>query len=76
MTVKSLKLGGRDYVIIPKKDFQYLQERAKRTARPARRSRRLTEQERGDVAEAERRLGDSGDRAVPYEEARRRLGLA
>ena len=76
MSVQTLKLAGRAYVIVPKKDFQDLQERAKATPRTARKTPRLTAQNRGDIAEATRRLSDSSDKAVPYAEARKRLGLA
>lgn len=76
MTVQTLKLGGRDYVIVPKKDFQNLQQRAKGTHQATRQPRRLTAQDQGDIAEATRRLSDPGDKAVPYEQARKRLGLA
>lgn len=76
MTVQTLKLGGRDYVIVPKKDFQSLQERATGTPRATRKSHRLTVQDQGDIVEATRRLRDSDDKAVPYEEVRKRLGLA
>ncbi len=76
MTVQTLKLGGRDYVIVPKKVFQNLQERAKGTPQTARKARRLSAQDQGDIAEATRRLSDPGDKAVPYEEARKRLKLA
>lgn len=76
MIIQTLKLGGRDYVIVPKKDFQNLQECAKGTLQTARKARRLTAQDRGDIAEAMRRLSDPGDKAVPYQEARKHLKLA
>ena len=76
MSVQTLKLGGRDYVIVPKKDFQDLKERAKAKPPTVRKPRRLTAQDRGDIAEAIRRLNDPNDKPVSYEVARKRLGLA
>ncbi len=75
MTVRTLKLGGRDYVVVPRSDFEMLQERAKGVPRTKSKPRRLSAQDRGDIAEAARRLNDPSDGAAPYAEARKRLRL-
>ena len=74
VTVQTLKLRGQRYVLLREKDFNALKIKA-RTGKPGK-GRRLTAQERGDVAEALRRLSDPNDREIPYEQARKRLGLA
>jgi hypothetical protein len=64
MTVQTLKLGRREYVLISKKDFARLQRRAGE----------LTEQDLGDIAESKRRLAEPG-RSIPLSDVRKRLGL-
>jgi hypothetical protein len=74
MTVQTLTLKGERYVVIREKDFRALTK--KKPADTSRRKpRRLTAQDRGDIVEAERRLADPSDRAIPYATARKRLGL-
>ena len=75
MAVQTVKFGGKRFVIVPEQDYRDLKAKAARTP-TARKSRKLTAQERGDVAEARRRLDDSADKEIPYEQARRELGLA
>ncbi|MCC7350175.1 MAG: hypothetical protein IT446_06355 [Phycisphaerales bacterium] len=57
-------------MIVPEKDYREL--KAKADARPARKTRRLTAQDKGDIAEAKRRENES---ARPYAELRKELGL-
>jgi hypothetical protein len=64
MTVQTIKLAGKEFVIVPKNDFARLQRRAGE----------LTKQDLGDIAESKRRLAASG-RSVPLSEVRKRLGL-
>jgi hypothetical protein len=37
--------------------------------------RRLTAQDRGDIAEARRRLADRNEKPIPYDQLRKELGL-
>ena len=74
MTVRTVKLAGKRFVIVAEKDFRDLERRAHGPA--GRRERKLTAQDRGDIAEAERRLADPSDREIPYDQTRKRLGLA
>jgi len=75
MTVQTVKLGRERFVLLKEKDYRQLKAKAARHDAP-RRSRKLTAQDRGDIAEARRRLSDPSDRVIPYDErARKGLGL-
>lgn len=73
MTVQTVKLGRERFVLLREKDHHALQARAKAKQNPARRSRRLTAQDRRDIAEAKRRENEP---ARHYPELRKSLGLA
>lgn len=73
MTVQTVKLAGERFVILKEKDYRDL--KAKAAARPVRKSRRLTAQDKGDVAEAKRRMSDPTDKPIPWEQAKQELGL-
>jgi hypothetical protein len=76
MTVQTVKLAGREFVIVPKSHYRKLERSAGAAAKSTCKSRRSIAQEKGDIAEALRRLDDPADREIPYAEARKRLGLA
>lgn len=61
MTVQTLKVAGKDFVILPKREFE--QMRAKLDA--------LTAEERGDITEAKRRAKEP---SIPLTDVRKRLG--
>jgi hypothetical protein len=61
MNAQTLKVGGRDFVILPKREFDQMQ--AKLEA--------LHAEERGDIAEAKRR---SKEPSLTLAEVRKRLG--
>jgi hypothetical protein len=63
MTVQTVKLAGKSFVIVPEKDFRRLQQRAEKN----------TEQDKGDVAESRRRMKERGGKQLS--EVRRHLGL-
>jgi hypothetical protein len=63
MTVQTVKLGGKSFVIVPEKDFRKLQQRAEQ----------IFEQDKGDVAESRRRMKERGGKKLS--EVRRQLGL-
>jgi hypothetical protein len=63
MTVQTVKLGGRSFVIVPEKDFRRLQQRAEQ----------IREQDRGDVAESRRRMMERGGKTLA--QVRRELAL-
>jgi hypothetical protein len=62
MTIQTLTLGKRKFVVIPEKDFRRLQRKAGE----------ISNQDKGDIAEAKRREHEP---AVPLEAVRKRLGL-
>ena len=62
MTVQTVKLGGKKFVIVPEKDFRRLQEKAEE----------ISVQDKGDIAESKRR---ERERSVPLAPVRKRLGL-
>lgn len=70
MTVQKIKLAGRQFVIIPEKDFRNLERRAK-SAYP-----RQKGSDRADIALARKRLSDPKEKPIPYEQARKVLGLS
>jgi hypothetical protein len=76
MTVQTVKLGRERFVLLKEKDYRQLKAKADRQ-NGAKRARRLTAQDRADIAEARRRLNDPHDRVIPYDDkARKQLGLA
>ncbi|HEY8667868.1 MAG TPA: hypothetical protein VIL86_14480 [Tepidisphaeraceae bacterium] len=76
MTVQTVKLAGREFVIVPKSHYRKLERSATTAPKATCKPRRASAQVKGDVAEALRRLKDPTDREIPYAEARKRLGLA
>jgi hypothetical protein len=80
MTVQTVKLAGKKFVIVAEKDYRDLKAKAALAANGAThgrsKTRRLTAQDRGDIAEARRRLADPNDKEIPYELVRKQLGLA
>ncbi|HEX4053459.1 MAG TPA: hypothetical protein VHX86_04265 [Tepidisphaeraceae bacterium] len=71
MTVQTVKLGRERFVLLKEKDYRRLKAQVARQDAP-KRSRRLTAQDRGDIAEAHRRRNEP---ARPYSELRKELGL-
>lgn len=71
MAVDTLILKGKKYALVPWDDYQK-QRGAKKKPTSTTRSR-LTRQDRGDIAEAKRRLKEGG--FIPLEQVRRELGL-
>ena len=64
MTIQTVRLGKKKFVIVPEADFRRLQVRAEK----------ITEQDKGDIAEAKRRKAVGA--AKPYAMLRKKLGLA
>jgi hypothetical protein len=73
MTVQTLKLGRERFVILREKDYRQLKAAQ---PRPSGKARRLTARDKGDIAEAKRRLADPKEVPIPYEQVRKELGLA
>ena len=62
MTIQTLILGKRKFVVIPEADFRRLQSKAEQ----------VSTQDKGDIAEAKRREREP---SVPLHAVRNRLGL-
>jgi hypothetical protein len=71
MTVQTVKLGRERFVLLREKDYRQLKAKAL-GAKPASKRRRLTVQDRGDIAEAKRREHEP---SIPLDVVRKRLGL-
>ena len=83
MAVTTLKIAGRKYVLMPESEFmkktsakngaakRYAAKNGPLHDAPA--LRRLTRQDRGDIAESLRRL--KNEKSIPAEEVFRKLGL-
>jgi hypothetical protein len=70
MSVMTLTMDGREYAVIPMEKYrQAFDEHGVRALHED----EMTEQDRGDVAESQRRA--EKEESVPYEEARKLMGL-
>lgn len=70
MTVQTLTLGKRKFVVVPETDFRRLQERAADMA--------AKDEDRRDAAILRRRLDEMrrrGEKPTPYVQFRKQLGL-
>lgn len=70
MSAKNLTLAGKRFVILTAEEYRLLRKRAANAPR-----RRIRSADDRDAAEALRRLNDAADVAIPYETARKKLGL-
>jgi hypothetical protein len=73
MSVQTLKLGKREFVVLPKREYERLIGKPAKRAKPAR-TARLTHQDHGDIAEARRRLAEPGPN-IPWKQVKSELGL-
>jgi hypothetical protein len=62
MTIQTVELAGRKFVIVPQEDFERLREQARRAAG-----------DQDDAAESRRRTKEPGGRALGRQAPRRRL---
>ena len=68
MSAGTLKIEGRKFRVIPEEDYQ-----AMRTA--LREQRQQAAEDRADVREAVRRLGDPKEKRIPWSQVKKRAGL-
>ena len=64
MTIQTIRLAGKKFVIVPETDFRRLQSRAEE----------ISEQDKGDIAEVKRRKAAGPSK--PYSALRKKLELA
>ncbi|HEY8665360.1 MAG TPA: hypothetical protein VIL86_01785 [Tepidisphaeraceae bacterium] len=69
----TLTVSGQKFVLIPAGEYRDLKAKAAANSKPARAKRRLSKQDRGDIAESLRRL--KSDEFVPLDEVARELGF-
>jgi hypothetical protein len=72
MTVQTLKLAGKRFVVIPEAEYHKLTSKSAARNDSRRKPRRMTRQDRGDVAEAARR---SREKSTPLSALKAELGL-
>jgi hypothetical protein len=65
MTVSTLKIGSREYVLLARRDFDRLRRKAAL----------LSDQDAADVAESLRRLHNPKEKRIPWSRVKRRSGL-
>lgn len=78
MAAATLKLGGKKFIVIPAEEYRQLKAKATRStnarnAKAVSAKRRLTKQDRGDIAESIRRLAEPG--RITHEQLKSDLGL-
>jgi hypothetical protein len=66
MTLATLKIGRREFVVVPRRDFERLQRKADQ----------MEHQDALDAAESTRRLSDPSEKRIPWDQVKRRAGLA
>jgi hypothetical protein len=76
MTIQSLKLGGKRFVLVAEKDFRDLQKRAVSAAPTSARRQRSSARDRADVELALKRLSDPNEKRIPWYRVKKRAGLA
>jgi len=72
MAIQTLKLAGKRFVVIPEGEYQKLTAQAASRNGSRRKPRRMTRQDRGDVAEAARR---GRERSIPLSALKAELNL-
>ncbi len=73
MPAVTLTLSGRKFVVIPEKEYRELKANTARNGKRVRTKRRVSKQDRGDIAESRRRLAEPG--RVPADQVFRKLGI-
>ncbi len=75
MATQTLTLGGRKFVVLPQAEYRLLKAKSTQNGKsPSKAKRRPSRQERGDIAEARRRLARPG-RWISMDQLVRELGL-
>jgi hypothetical protein len=66
MTVATLKIGRREFVVIPRPDYERMRADCERVA----------DEDSADAAASLRRLNDPREKRVPWSQVKKRAGLA
>jgi len=73
MTVASLKIGKREFVVIPKREYERFQKWCDTTKRGR---KRLSDEDRADLAIALKRLNDPSEKRIRWSQVKKSAGLA
>ncbi len=73
MATQTLTFAGRKFVVIPQSEYRQLKAHATRNGKPVKTKRRLSRQDRGDIAESIRRLAEPG--RISLDKLTRELGF-
>lgn len=71
--MQTLKLAGKKFVVLAESEYRKLEQRASAAAASSKRQPRLSVQDRGDIAEAKRRLADPKEVPIPWEKVKQEL---
>lgn len=76
MAITTLKLAGREFVILPKREYAMLKARAGTAGSGSRRRgvRKASKEDLTDLIEIERRRKEPG-KNIPWKQIKRELGL-
>ena len=66
MTLSTLKIGQREFVVVPRKDFERLQRKAEL----------LSDEDAQYLTESLRRLNDPKEKRIPWDQVKMRAGLS
>ena len=77
MVTATLKISGREYIVVSKREYVRLQERIAELSKTRTLASKNTalEQDRRDLRIAAKRLGDPREKPIPYVRVRKELGL-
>ena len=70
--VATLKIGKREFVVIPKREYEQF-EKWRATSKRAR--RRLSAEDRADLAVGRKRLNDPKEKRIPWSQVKKSAGL-
>lgn len=73
MAVTTFKLSGKEYVVLPKKEFVAMRASAKSSLSRANRAARPSKQDLADLRRIEAIKRDPREKPIPWEQVRKRL---
>jgi len=75
MTVQTLRLGGRKFVVLAEEDFRKLSARAKVGEKAGSRLHKLSNEDLDDLAQAIRVLRDPKEKRIPWAKVKHEAGV-
>jgi hypothetical protein len=74
MTVQSLKINGRRFVLVAESDFRRLEKQAAKPQKSS--SKSVAAEDRADLEVARRRLSSPKEKRIPWRTVAKRAGIA